>query len=614
MGMRRIRGIVAVLAIAGLLGAIAGCTAPEPDPAASGPTAVVVTVEGDKKPTVAAADLGAPERAGIESIASIAGEGGIVFGTPIEIDMEGELPEGGAILTRTYAAPLPDGSAATFAYWDEEGAAWSAVPTTLSDDRITITATVTHFSTWLEVVVANTRSGFNSVVDAASSAGQAVATWTTQAVTTAAEATLWSYGNIASVRVELPECDGTPPIWVTTHTLQDDPTHPVRLCVGHDSQDPDLLVVKARSNRAYGFSVDLTVNPAWEYNSTGENNLATVISTIGGVDAAIGQSVAELLNQGRFVGGGEEISFGLPASAFRDYGADHLLRLSPPSIPQFLLSTLAQEIVASGISKVDGVLGAAIVVASCASAYSRITDIGNASSAIVTCVSSMADQGASTLTNALIKVGREQGAAFTAAKKMLGRASMVFAIFSGGAAAIDYSLENVAYSDADRTVQVTVDNDAVEPLDRTDTSTWIISAAGIGPVKLGMDPDQVGAALAPTFEVIDRCEDITLYTRTDGTSSLSLFTGGDRAVTVRVPLGSAVGADSPHTEEGIKVGSTIDDVTRAYPNAAVNTDEFYTTYVIPAGAGWITFSLEAGESTVRAISVALDQPPAGYCS
>jgi hypothetical protein len=331
---------------------------------------------------------------------------------------------------------------------------------------------------------------------------------------------------------------------VISETLQDDPTHPVRLCVGHDAQNPDLLVVKARSNRAYGFSVDLTVPPAWEYNATGENNLATVISTVGGVDANIGQSVAELLNNGRFVGGGKEISFGLPESSFRDYSSDYLVKLTPPSMPQFVFSTLAQQLFAAGISEVDGYLGAAVTIASCIDSGLNITDVGNMSSAIVTCVTSIADQGANILTNALVKKGYGQVAAVKAAKNILGKATLTFALFSGGAAVADYALENVAYSDADRTVQVTV----------AKNERWLIDATGIGPLKIGATVADVQA-----LEAIIGPEHGLCNPASQGNFGMDFSRRPDGTVGAILLLGRP-SEDAPATRAGVTLGSPVSEL------------------------------------------------------
>lgn len=71
---------------------------------------------------------------------------------PVEVVVTGILPSGGAVLTRTYHSALPDGAAATFAFYDEELGAWHAVPSTLSADRTSLSATVHHLSLWTDIV------------------------------------------------------------------------------------------------------------------------------------------------------------------------------------------------------------------------------------------------------------------------------------------------------------------------------------------------------------------------------------------------------------------------------------------------------------------------------
>src|SRR5690606_30461625 len=141
--------------------------APEPDEDAPG--ALSVQVEG-AKPTVEPAALDDDVAAGISELGTMSG---FLVGAPMSIELEGELPEAGATLTRSYAEPLPDDATATFAYWDEEFQTWVAVPSTLSDDRTTITAHVHHFSIWTDFV-AGSEQTIQKVRDAAANAGQAV--------------------------------------------------------------------------------------------------------------------------------------------------------------------------------------------------------------------------------------------------------------------------------------------------------------------------------------------------------------------------------------------------------------------------------------------------------
>lgn len=311
-GGRFVAAIVTTVLATGLLVA---CTPPAVEP--TNPGSLDVTVAGGDQPTVEVAAL--PEAAAAE-ITGLGQATEFVMGTPMSIELDGEFPSGGATLTRTYAQPLPEEVAATFAYWDEEFETWQAVPTSISQDRLTVTADVNHFSIWTDFI-AGSQQALTTIRDSAAKAGQAVAEWTTGAVNTASGALHWSLGNIFTKRVELPECDLPTPAWVIDLPVGVGVDDPVRFCAGYDKANPELLVVKARANRGYGFPAVLNVPSVWEYNSTSENSIGKLLEQVGSLDQAVADATSQLLNEGRFVGAGEEISFGIPASSLTDFEA-----------------------------------------------------------------------------------------------------------------------------------------------------------------------------------------------------------------------------------------------------------------------------------------------------
>jgi hypothetical protein len=104
------------------------------------------------------------------------------------------------------------------AYFDPRLRTWVAVPTTLSGDRQTLSATVHHFSVW-------------DTID-------------------------YGVGWLLDTRVSAPKCDGPVPSWISHDkgvVYVDDENTPLRWCVGHDPKNPATLErsgYSARSPRA----------------------------------------------------------------------------------------------------------------------------------------------------------------------------------------------------------------------------------------------------------------------------------------------------------------------------------------------------------------------------
>ena len=430
-----VRRTVAAIAATGML--VAMLVACAPDPAAPSPGELRVEVDATTQPSVEPAELDPEASAEVARLGTV---GAFAMGTPMSIELDGEFPAAGATLTRAYAEPLPDGVAATFAYWDEEFETWRAVPSSMSADRRTLSAVVDHFSIWNDFL-AGSAEAIGGIRDAAVGAGQATVEWVGDAVQTTGEALHWSLGNIFTTRVELPECDLPTPNWVIELPVGTGVDDPVRFCAGYDSQHPDLLVIKARSNRGYGFPAVLSVDPAWEYNSTDENTLGDTLDTIGSLDAAVGDVVAGLWAVGRYVGPGEEISFGIPAAALDGYDSEFRLEMPAPSLGQFLSSTVAQQLVAWGIGNAEANLAAALAVAACWSKVSAASDIGQASGAAVSCLASADEQVARLLGQVLLTRGMQENAAGRLAGKIVGQASLILAMLPAAISSLDYAAE-----------------------------------------------------------------------------------------------------------------------------------------------------------------------------
>ncbi|WP_424708152.1 hypothetical protein [Microbacterium sp. SLBN-111] len=422
-----------------------------------------------------------------------------VVGTAMSIEFDGPLPDSGVTLTRTYAAPLPEDAVATFAYWDAEYGTWRAVTSTLSPDRRTVTAVVHHLSWWNDFI-AGSKDAIGKVVDAAKSAGQAVSQWATDTATTAAEALHWSLGNIFTTRVELPECDFPTPNWVIDLPVGTAVDDPVRFCAGYDKANPGLLVVKARANRGYGFPVSLAVTPAWEYNSSSENSLGSMIDTVGNLDKTVATSMAELLNHGRYVAAGKEVSFGIPASALRGYSAQYLMELPAPSVAQFVSSTIAQQLVAWGVGQAEGQLAAALAMANCWSSFASADDVGKVSGAVLTCVNNADEKVARLLGEVLRQRGMQENAAGKLAGKLVGRVSLALAFIPAVISTFDYLAETNLPRNA-RALSITIDaaSTAVPSISDQSVGTLLVPAGacvGWGPSK----PVQLSGGKGETFD------------------------------------------------------------------------------------------------------------------
>ncbi|VXB06220.1 conserved exported hypothetical protein [Microbacterium sp. 8M] len=149
--------------------------------------------------------------------------------------------------------------------------------------------------------------------------------------------------------------------------------------------------------------------------------------------------------------------------------------------------------------------------------------------------------------------------------------------------------------------------------DPSSPPTWIITAAGVGPVRLG---DKVSAVQDLSgWSVQDSCRWAGFW----ADSELQLAVAGDATETdpgiaeITV-LGSTTGP-RPHTDTGISVGSTEDQVRAAYPGAAEGSGVYGPWLRAGAPAqGAIFFTLYEDSRTVRQVTVTTrEKPSSEFC-
>ena len=156
--------------------------------------------------------------------------------------------------------------------------------------------------------------------------------------------------------------------------------------------------------------------------------------------------------------------------------------------------------------------------------------------------------------------------------------------------------------------------------DPADLSTWIISADGIGPLRLGQKLDEVIAAATALTEISkdrNRCPNpAATFLGSPGQtmSDSDVLVLADESGTV---FGIDLVSPGPHTPEGLEVGSPISDVTDTYPSAVASArQEIDDPWTLKSDPGWITFQyLPANvDPTVDSIAVlAGSTPPREYC-
>lgn len=165
------------------------------------------------------------------------------------VDAGGKFPTSGAEISFTLDEPLTAEAIPVIAHWNEESETWDPVETTLSEDRRTATASVSHFSEY---------GFFDYLFNAI---GQVTGNAATSGVT----------------------CEQPLPDWADPQYF-DDINSPVMWCGGKDANNADLLVAKVKMNRGTAAKVTVAIDHAWAWSDlwkTSPTDLATMAASAG---------------------------------------------------------------------------------------------------------------------------------------------------------------------------------------------------------------------------------------------------------------------------------------------------------------------------------------------
>ncbi|WP_165063230.1 hypothetical protein [Marisediminicola senii] len=162
-------------------------------------------------------------------------------------------------------------------------------------------------------------------------------------------------------------------------------------------------------------------------------------------------------------------------------------------------------------------------------------------------------------------------------------------------------------------------SDTSDASDASDPTSWTIDFTGVGPLQLGAEFDAARAGMAQfVYDVdLENCPGVGDFTP-EAAGIASFITQSVDGAIVSVTLVGRTGDSTmvPATAEGIGVGSSLDDLTAAYPE--LEQGEFEgteNTYAVAGDAGtYIAFEVNPDDDAVRVISVS-DSPltPAEYC-
>jgi hypothetical protein len=384
-----------------------------------------------------------------QALTSVTRKFDLQAGEPVELALtDGGMPAEGAVVTRTRDVPVPEGAMATLAYYDAANEAWTAVPTTISADRRTLTAIVHHLSPWDDIVYAVT--------------------------------------SVISNRRDKPQCDQPTPPWLDSAVFLDDKNAPVRWCAGQDKAHPELLVVKVAINRPFGAAIIPAVKPQWAWDSLFEGGPDDVLTGLLARTLDAPTALTDLFGGRVVVAGGSEADFGFTEEQVRQVGAKPLVTVDGG--PLYMLAGLIYTAVSEDLGKGDG---PAAMVTTLISLWQCAHDFGDAiqhrdwarlTGAALACVESRAEDIARDSATLLTKLyptrnPRELGALAGTAARKLRIAWAIGKVFQLGEWTADSQLDSAAWR---LTAFPTIKRKAPVP---TLGKVWAPSQEGYGTIR-----------------------------------------------------------------------------------------------------------------------------------
>lgn len=524
----------AALAIAlSLLLVLSACTNPA-QPTGKRYTGITVTIGTGVKVTAAAPKVTKDQ---VTELAGFAAVGSFAVGAPIHLSSSKRLPPSGVTLTKTYPVAVPDGALAAFMWWNPALRSWEAVPSTLSSDRTTLTAHVTHFSVWSDFVT-GTQSAMNGFVDGAKTAGTVVVAigkalrgsvdqvqrTVNDAFEKGGNALYYVAGEILTARADAPKCTTDKPSWVLNTTyIADSSSNPLRFCVGSDPKNPELVDIQVVNNRGYAFIAKPQVAPTWSYRSSDDTSVMKALDEATHLDSTIATSVAELTNEGTILGSQQMSSWGFSREqADAVPVGSTLVRIEEPSVATFAASALTQLLLKYGFGTVESKVSALVAFASCGADVTKAKDIGSAMKALLSCIDANDVNIAKLTGEVLSNLGVKSAGSL--AGKIVGRLSVWGAAFTAVADTLDYTAD-AALGDGGRNVSVF-------------TKPMLQPGSASGQVLASLEPVPVWATCGPgipatkydlsvrtNFGAFTICDKNLIYFTDSELGNLSLTTG-----------------------------------------------------------------------------------------
>ena len=468
-------------------------------------------------------------------------------------------------MRRVYDPPLPSGVGAAFAYYDQALGGWRIVPSSLSADRRTLTATIHHFSPWTDVTAA-------------------AGAWIERV---SPDAT-YHIGSFFDARVEPPKCSGKPD-WVRTATYLDDKNAPLRWCYGSDPDQPDVLVVKVRVNRGYGYPVVTATAPAWTWSSyLNRDAAAAITAVVTDYPKEAGRYLSHLASGGQNVPGGTEIDYGFSESQVRRAPGSGLALVRAESGD---LTELVFNLIVGAMADQVGQPVAALILGMLAVIHcgAEIVKAGSNWSRLAGAVTDCLIAGRESLTRQLAKylVGRSSniGPEAAAAKAAGITRKLIYVTAAGIFFQLASYIGDLELIDAARTFNV-----FTTAIKRANPK--VIRFDGVGAVRLGMTASQLRSlGYSASAGEYYGCK---TYQKADALS-VQYNPTTDKVVNI-----SDYNDSSYRTTTGIRIGSTLAAARQAYAGLHIeeHLDQSFGQgsdgILVRGTGGWIGLSIASG--------------------